>query len=141
MDKILNEDCLVGMSRIPDKSVDLVLIDPPYNIGKDDWDKIGYTVKGYTPKPYDGMNYYDWMESVFSECARVMKDSGSFWFFHNDFKIMAELDRRVETSTDLEQKNFIVWNKLFSGAKQEGFLRGFVQVKGLNKFQKISEYI
>jgi len=141
LNKILNEDCLVGMSKIQTKSIDLVLIDPPYNIGKDDWDKIGYTAKGYTPKPYDGMNYYDWMESVFSECARVMKDSGSFWFFHNDFQIMAELDRRIETSTDLEQRNFIVWNKLFSGAKQEGFLRGFVQVKGLKKFQKISEYI
>jgi len=54
---------------------------------------------------------------------------------------MAELDRRIQHSTDLEYRNFIVWNKLFPGAKQEGFLNGFVQVKGLNNFQKISEYI
>ena len=33
LNKIYNEDCLVGMKRIPDKSIDLVITDPPYNIG------------------------------------------------------------------------------------------------------------
>ena len=70
-----------------------------------------------------------------------MKDSGSFWFFHNDFMMMAELNRRIISSTDLEYKNFIVWNKLFSGCKQEGFLNGFVQIGGLNNFQKMVEYM
>ncbi len=32
MYNIFNEDCLTGMSRLPDKSVDLILTDPPYNI-------------------------------------------------------------------------------------------------------------
>ena len=40
LNKIYNEDCLEGMKRIPDGSVDLVLTDPPYNIGKAKWDKI-----------------------------------------------------------------------------------------------------
>lgn len=30
LNKIYNEDCLEGMKRIPDKSIDLVIIDPPY---------------------------------------------------------------------------------------------------------------
>ncbi len=30
LNKIYNEDCLDGMKRIPDKSVDLVVTDPPY---------------------------------------------------------------------------------------------------------------
>lgn len=30
LDKIYNEDCLIGMKRIPDGSVDLVVTDPPY---------------------------------------------------------------------------------------------------------------
>ena len=30
LNKIYNEDCLVGMKRIPDKSVDLIITDPPY---------------------------------------------------------------------------------------------------------------
>lgn len=30
---IFNEDCMVGLDRIPDGSVDLVLMDPPYEQG------------------------------------------------------------------------------------------------------------
>lgn len=134
-------DCLVELEKLDDKSVDLILIDPPYNIGKDEWDDFGITKKGYQPKPYTGESYYDWMQEVFVALSRVMKDSGSFWFFHNDFRMMAELDRRIQSATDFEYKNFIVWNKLFSGCKQEGFLNGFVQVEGLNNFQKMAEYM
>lgn len=32
LNKIYNMDCLEGMKEIPDGSVDLVLIDPPYGI-------------------------------------------------------------------------------------------------------------
>ena len=35
LNKIYNEDCLEGMKRIPDKSVDLILTDPPYNIARE----------------------------------------------------------------------------------------------------------
>ena len=139
--KVINGDCLVELKKLEAKCADLILIDPPYNIGKDDWDNFGITKKGYQPKPYSGECYYDWMEEVFIQLNRVMKDSGSFWFFHNDFRMMGELDRRIQQSTDLEYRNFIVWNKLFKGCKQEGFLKGFVQVEGLRKFQKIAEYM
>ena len=30
LNKIYNEDCLEGMKRIPDKSVDMILADLPY---------------------------------------------------------------------------------------------------------------
>lgn len=30
IDKIYNQDCLVGMESLPDKSIDLILTDPPY---------------------------------------------------------------------------------------------------------------
>ena len=32
-------DCLDAMKAIPDNSINLVLIDPPYNISKAEWDK------------------------------------------------------------------------------------------------------
>ena len=32
IDKIYNEDCLVGMRDIPDKSIDLIVTDPPYKV-------------------------------------------------------------------------------------------------------------
>jgi len=31
IDIIYNEDCLIGMNRIPDRSVDLIVMDPPYS--------------------------------------------------------------------------------------------------------------
>ena len=47
INKIYNEDCLEGMKRIPDKSIDLIVTDPPYNIGKAKWDKIDNYLTGY----------------------------------------------------------------------------------------------
>jgi tRNA1(Val) A37 N6-methylase TrmN6 len=35
INKIYNEDCIVGMRRIKADSADIVICDPPYNIGKD----------------------------------------------------------------------------------------------------------
>ena len=33
VDTILNEDCLAGLERIADGTVDLAFADPPFNIG------------------------------------------------------------------------------------------------------------
>jgi len=35
INKVFNEDCLITMSRMKDKSIDLILTDPPYGIGID----------------------------------------------------------------------------------------------------------
>jgi site-specific DNA-methyltransferase (adenine-specific) len=70
-----------------------------------------------------------------------MKDSGSFWFFHNDFPSMAELNNQILKNTDLEFKNFIVWTKLFKPSKEYGWLHGYCEVDGLKNFQKMCEYM
>ena len=36
---VYQEDCIEGMKKIPDNSIDLVLTDPPYNITQNEWDK------------------------------------------------------------------------------------------------------
>lgn len=40
LNKIYNEDCLVGMKRIPDASVDMILCDLPYGTTQNKWDSI-----------------------------------------------------------------------------------------------------
>ena len=40
LNKIYNEDCLEGMKRIPDGSIDMILCDLPYGTTKLEWDKI-----------------------------------------------------------------------------------------------------
>lgn len=32
INQIYNEDCLIGIKRIPDESVDLIVTDPPYKL-------------------------------------------------------------------------------------------------------------
>lgn len=40
LDVIYNEDCLKGMGRIPDKSIDCVICDLPYGTTKNKWDVV-----------------------------------------------------------------------------------------------------
>lgn len=40
LNQIYNEDCLIGMSRIPDKSIDMILCDLPYGTTQCSWDAI-----------------------------------------------------------------------------------------------------
>lgn len=123
-------DCLELMKDIPDKSINLIVIDPPYNIGKDKrWDKWK-TVQAYV----------EWMGSVFTECQRVLKDNGSFYFFHNDFLQIVGLQNWINQNTSFVFKQFITWNKKFNGAANEGFLQGFNEVEGLRNYQQMAEY-
>lgn len=40
LNKIYNEDCLEGMKRIPDNSIDCIICDLPYGTTSCKWDKI-----------------------------------------------------------------------------------------------------
>ena len=46
MNILKHGDCLKELPNLEDKSVDLIVIDPPYNINKASWDDIGYNKKG-----------------------------------------------------------------------------------------------
>jgi site-specific DNA-methyltransferase (adenine-specific) len=40
INKIYNEDCLIGMQRIPDKSIDAIICDLPFGVTACKWDSI-----------------------------------------------------------------------------------------------------
>lgn len=61
-------DSIAWMSGISDASVDLVFADPPYNIGKADWDRIG-----------SEDDYVAWSSQWISEAARILKPAGSMY--------------------------------------------------------------
>ena len=119
-------DCLEIMKTLEKNSVDLICIDPPYNIGKAKWDKIE--------------NYIEWMGTVFIECQRVLKDTGSLYWFHNDMMQIKDLMVWLENESEFIFKQFIVWNKKFEGVYNEGFLQGFIEPSGLRNYQKMAEY-
>lgn len=129
MNKLINGDCLEELKKLEDNSVNLVLIDPPYNIGKDKWDK--WKTVGL---------YVSFMESVFIELQRVLKDNGSFYFFHNDFMQIVEIQNMINNKTEFNFKQLIVWNKKFNGAKLDAYLQGFLEIKILRNYKKMTEY-
>ena len=126
---LIQGDCLEKMKEIPDKSIDLVLIDPPYNINKADWDKWK-TVNAYV----------EFMGQVFLECQRVLKDNGSFYFFHNDFLQIVGLQNWINKNTKFKFRQLLVWNKRFKEARNKGFLDGFCEVENLRNYQQMAEY-
>lgn len=95
--KLMQGDCLELMRDIPDKSVDLILTDPPYNIGKAKWDKIP--------------NYIEWCGKWLKECERLLKDNGSFYFWHNDMVQIAQLMEWIRQNTRFVFNSFCVWDK------------------------------
>lgn len=127
INQVFNEDCLEGMKRIPDKSVNLICIDPPYNIKKADWDKWKRV-----------SDYVDWVGLVFKECERVLADNGSFYFFHNDFLQIVELQNWINKNTRFVFKQFIVWDK-FNGSKWNQ-VNAVVFSDGNRNYSKQAEY-
>lgn len=68
LDKIYNEDCLVGMQRIPDKSIDAIICDLPYGVLNRNnkhaqWDQV---------IPF---------EPLWAQYERVIKDHGAIILF------------------------------------------------------------
>lgn len=94
---LIHGDCLEELKKIPDATVDLVLTDPPYNIGKAAWDKI------------DG--YVDWCIEWLLECQRVLKPNGVLYFWHNDMAQIAELLQAIRKRTNLAFISFCIWDK------------------------------
>ncbi|MBT8038071.1 MAG: site-specific DNA-methyltransferase [Verrucomicrobiae bacterium] len=67
---IIHNDCLLGMSQIPDNSIDLVVTSPPYNLG------IQYDT--YQDKA-DRASFIDWCLAWAAQVKRVMRDDASFF--------------------------------------------------------------
>lgn len=127
LDIIIEGDSLIELKKLPDKFIDLIICDPPYNIKKAEWDRIP--------------NYIEWLGSIILELQRVLKDNGSFYLFHNDIPTISKIMNWIENKTKFVFKQMIVWNKKFKGAKNEGYLQGYNEVEGLRNYQKMAEYI
>ncbi len=113
-DVILRGDCIEVLKGLPDKSVDMVFADPPYNLQlggdllrpdnskvdavDDDWDK------------FDSFAAYDaFTRAWLTECRRVLKDEGSLWVigsYHNIFRLGAAMQ-----DLGFWVLNDIIWRK------------------------------
>lgn len=91
-DYISNSDCIQGMKSLPEKCVDIIISDPPYNLSKSsDWkwdNSIRLSGMGgdwnITNENWDNMSLDDYFNFTFawlSETKRILKPTGSMWIF------------------------------------------------------------
>lgn len=84
--------------KVKDNSIDLAIIDPPYNMKKADWDKF--------------KNHDAFLEFTFAWIYQLLpklKHSSSLYIFNTSFNAAYILPFLVQEGMDF--KNWIVWNK------------------------------
>lgn len=87
LNKIYCMDCLEGLKKIPDNSVDLILTDPPYNIGdKNKRTKVGNKIVSNFEAwgewdNYEKEQYDNFIISIIKETYRILKIGGVFYMF------------------------------------------------------------
>lgn len=114
---LINGDCLVSMDRIPDDSVDLLLTDPPYNLGlfmqQRSTNLKRMRDNYFGAAGWDNLPAEDWEESMdafFSAAAKAVRKGGAIIVF------MAVI--KLETLIALAQKHGFyykttgAWHKL-----------------------------
>jgi site-specific DNA-methyltransferase (adenine-specific) len=72
LNKIINGDCLQIIPTLPDKSIDLVLTSPPYNVDLEGYDSYKDLKKH--------KEYIKWLESIFKALYSKMKKGGRICF-------------------------------------------------------------
>ena len=135
LNKIYNEDCLEGMKKIPDKSIDLIVTDPPYLVNY----KTGRR-KDKTHR-FNKVILNDDNEQLIidyiNECYRILKNNSAMYMFCSSDKVDF-FKQQLENKFKI--KNMIIWikNNHTAGDLKGAFGRKyeiiFLVVKGVNHF-------
>ena len=113
VNSIVHDDCVRGMARLKDKSVDLVFADPPFNIGYD------YDVYNDSKSTDD---YVNWCSAWLSEVVRVLKPEGAFWLAIGD-EYAAELKVLATRDLGLYCRSWVIWYYTFGVHCKSKFTR------------------
>ncbi len=96
LNQIYNEDCIEGMKRIPDASIDVILTDPPYK---------------YLPEDFDR----DFDEGAFfKEADRVLKPDGWIILFGRGTSFYRWNTRLAEIGYHFKEE--IIWDKCYNSS-------------------------
>ena len=114
LDILLEGDCIAEMARLPDKSIDMIFADPPYNLqlGGDLFRPEGSRVDAVNDEwdKFESLTAYDnftreWLE----QARRILKDDGTIWVigsYHNIYRVGSLLQ-----DAEFWILNDIVWRK------------------------------
>lgn len=94
---VYNLDCIQELKKMDKETVDIIICDPPYNIGKDfgnDSDKQKMDV------------YLKWCDEWIKECIRVLKPAGTLYIYGFS-EILAFIRVRININV-----RWIIWHYL-----------------------------
>lgn len=124
---LYNEDFLQGVNRIEDNSIDLIVADPPYGLGKDfgnDSDKLKPDV------------FLNWTQSWLTAAIPKLKDTGTLYIF-TTWQYSPEIFSFIKTH--MTMLNEIIWDRRVPS--QGGSTRKFSSVHDtIGFFAKSKKY-
>jgi len=88
-------DLIEGMEKIQSESVDIIIIDPPYNIGKD---------FGECKDNLSLDEYLTWCDNWITQSIRILKPTGSI-FIYGFSEILAHISVRLKLD-----KRWLIWH-------------------------------
>lgn len=122
---LIHGDCLEVMKDMPDKSVDMVFADPPFNVGK----------------PYGGSknndlrdDYYDWCNNWITRCWRIIKPTGSFYLMTLD----KHLEKLFPMMSVGKFVNLIKWRNVAANHSKRQY---WISTQPILFYGKTDEYI
>ena len=95
--EIIQGDCLEEMKKIESESAQIVIADPPYNIGKDFGNQSD-------KQPMD--EYLVWCEKWISECLRILKPNGTM-FIYGFSETLALITARIPMNIN---RRWLIWH-------------------------------
>ena len=113
-------------AQIPDGAIDLLFLDPPYNIG----------VFSKMPEA----DYLAWCAEWVAEGSRILAANGAFWVSHKDPEMLVEISRMIARH-GRKRVNWVTWDKYNGAAELQGFMDGYTVVDSLRSFQVMAEYL
>lgn len=95
-------DCLKVLKEMEQGSVNLIITDPPYNVG------LEYVKKYYTDN-WNLPDYISWSKNWLTECKRVLTSDGSMYLI-NYPELNARLLSYLEDELKFKLQNWMTWH-------------------------------
>lgn len=124
LNKVHQGDCLEVMARMPEKSIDLAITSPPYNLrnstggGMRDgsgglWENAallnGYAGGNTDDMPYEA--YVKWQRDCLTAMMRLLKDNGAIFYNHKWRVQDGLLQDRHEIVDGFPVRQIIIWQR------------------------------
>jgi site-specific DNA-methyltransferase (adenine-specific) len=109
--RLIVGDAIAAMASLPDASVDLVIADPPYNLGKDFGNNLDE--KAWA-------DYLAFTRAWLAEAVRLLTPTGSLYAFMG-VRFVGQLQRLLEAEFHLNFNGWITWHYTQGMGRKRGF--------------------